>query len=413
MSAIAADVVVVESPIGHQDRATPGWVANGRPRVLLVDDDPELLATMPTELRRFEISTARSSDDLVGLPGPDRGEPFAAIVCDMQALRPDGATTQTWVDDQGPGIPVVVLTGETDVQAVVDSINDTRITRVLTKPCPPELLSEAIDEAIHRAKLENVERELLDRTLSGTVDLLIDILGLVRPQAVSRAHRITGYVRRICHALNHPVSWELDLAAMLSQVGFVVLPPDAILDVADLEVATLEERRVELAAELLMRIPRMESVAALIRGQTASEPVRLDDDQAVWACRELNAEILRLAVRFEDLSTAGRSPEEAFAEIMFDAVPPPGFLLEAAGVLQAADEGLVAVSVPIRNLEPGMVLAADLLLETGPKLAPEGMELTAALIGRVQSFARTPGVREPVEVLVPAPVALRLGVPSS
>ncbi len=380
-------------------------MVTAKPRLLCVDDEPELLDNIRLVLRKnFDVSTAQSGAEALAMFEDDETLPFDAVVSDMRMPEMSGAVFLTTLRERHPEVPRLLLTGQSDIDSAIAAVNDAKIFRFLTKPCTPDVLIDSIDEAVRQARLQNIERDLLDRTLSGMVDMLTDVVGLVSPEASGRASTIRGFVSQLSAELERPVEWELDLAAMLSQLGFVAMP----MQDGD-ETPEQVERRVELAAELLIRIPRLEGVAALVRGQLAPEPVRLDDAIELWTNRELNAESLRLAAHYERSMAEGRSVEEACLDLVSGAVPPPTFILEAVASLANAENDVVDLQLGVRQLEPGMVLAEDLHLSTGPKLAPAGVELTAALIGRLHSFARTSGVEEPINVHAPAALARKLG----
>lgn len=372
-----------------------------KPRLLVVDDEPELLDGLRLVLRsRFDVTTALSGAEALALFGDDTPVPFDVIVSDMRMPEMNGATLLTTLRASHPDVPRLLLTGHADLDSAIAAINDAKIFRFLTKPCAPEILIEAIDDAVQQSRLRHIERDLLDRTLTGTVDLLTDVIGLVSHEAAERSARIRTCVHRMCRALDHPIGWDLALASMLSQLGDVVLPLGD-----DEESPELTDRRVELAAELLIHIPRLDAVAALVRGQLAAEPVRDDEDPGHWTPRELNAEILRLAVRLDGLVSGGLTTEQALEALLFDTHPAPGFLLGALATLRSPEEDAVVQELTAHQLKAGMVLVGDLRLATGPTLAPAGMELTSALIGRIQSFALSTGVEEPIEVQVPAALA--------
>ncbi len=376
-----------------------------KPRVLCVDDEADLLDSLRLLLRgRYDVSVARSATEALELFDTDEQMPFDVVVSDMRMPGMTGAELLTSLRVSHPEIPRLLLTGQADVEAAIAAINEAKIFRFLTKPCPPELLIESIDEAVEQARFRSVERDLLDRTLNGTVDMLTDVLGLVSTEAVDRSHRIRGNVHRLCQEIGIEVVWELDLATMLCQLGFVAIPAP----IGGPESAELHERRVELTAELLIRIPRLQSVAALIRGQLSTEAVRSDNDIDAWSQRELNAEILRLAVNLEELLATGSTPEQAINAMIGAERPSSTFLLAALAKLPNADDGHVDMAVGVDDLHPLMVLTEDLALDSGPTLAPAGMELSAALISRVVSFARTAGVREPIGVRVPNQMARQI-----
>ncbi len=374
-------------------------VKKAKPRILCVDDEPELLSGVRLVLRkRFDVETAESGPEGLALLETAQADPvtsFDAVVSDMRMPKMSGAEFLATVRERYPTLPRLLLSGQSDLDAAIAAINEAKIFRFLTKPCPPPVLMEALDEAIEQARLRNVERELLDRTLKGTVDLLTNIVGLVSADASNRASRITSIVHRMCSALDRPVPWSLDLAAMLSQIGFVVIPATTEGSAKDLTA-----RRVQLASELLGNVPRLHVVAELIRRQHEPTPIRLDEQPDDWPSQDLNHEILRLAVRLDDLVAGGKTKSEAVASIKGDLVPPPGFLLDVLGLFDDAP-AQERQELTVRQLKPGMTVETEIFLKTGPMLASPGVELTEELITRIRSFARTAGVVEPIAVLVP------------
>ncbi|MEM9562665.1 MAG: response regulator [Actinomycetota bacterium] len=380
-------------------------VVRAKPRLLCVDDEPELLDNIRLVLRKhFDVSTVQSGPEALALFDDDEVEPFDVVLSDMRMPEMSGAALLTSLRRSHPEVPRLLLSGQSDLDSAIAAINHAKVFRFLTKPCPPDLLIESIEDAVRQARLEHIEKDLLDRTLNGTVDMLTDVLGLVSPEAVERAARIKSFVYQLCVELNRPVDWKLDLGCMLSQIGFVAMPSD---DDGE-ESPELLERRVELAAELLIRIPRLESVAALIRGQLSPTPVKVDETVENWTDREMNAEILRLAVLYERRMAEGQGAAEAAQSVIDEPEPAAAFLRGAIARIGRGEQQVVQIEVGPRDLQPGMVLVDDLLLSSGPKLAPAGMELTAALIGRIQTFARTPGVAEPIVVEVLGAIAEQL-----
>ncbi|MEL6985589.1 MAG: response regulator, partial [Actinomycetota bacterium] len=390
------------------DHGTTGKrMINGtKPRLLWVDDEPDMLESLRLVLHHhYEVSTASSGAEALALFDDQDQPPFDVVLSDVRMPDMNGAEFLAELRARHPQVPRLLLSGHADVEAAVAAINEAKVFRFLTKPCTADLLVESISEAVEQARVEWLEQDLLDRTLNGTVDMLTDVLGLVSRDAADRAQRIRAHVHRICHELDVPLLWELDLAAMLCQLGFVAIPAR----VGGRESAELHERRVELTAELLIRIPRLQAVAALIRGQLASEPVRLENDIMLWSERELSAEILRLAVHFEELMASGFTAADAVDALLTAEIPSPTFLLMAVSKLRNIEEGHTVLELPVELLQPLMVLAEDLTLASGPTLAPAGMELSAALISRVLSFSQTTGVREPVVVRVPTAMARQIG----
>lgn len=375
----------------------------GLPRVLFVDDEPELLASLRLGLRRrFQVGLAGSGTEALDAcdQAAKAGVPFEAVVSDMRMPGMSGAELLRELRRRYPDVPRLLLSGQADVDSAIAAVNEAKIFRFLTKPCPPETLAEAIDDALEQARLARAEKELLNRTLKGMVGLLTDVLGLVSVAAYARTQRIETIVTSLSAAVGRPVPWDLALAAKLSQLGFVVMhePGDDQLDA----------HHVELAVDLLVNIPRMESVAHAVAHQLDEAPVGGGGDWTAWARKDANAEILRVAVRFDTLTAAGASLEEAYQAIAATSAPPPRMLLDALAGLRIDWASLVEARVTARELATGMHLASDVMAANGLKLASAGTVLTSAHVGRIRSFASRVGVGEPITVLVPEATMAKL-----
>ena len=104
--------------------------------------------------------------------------------------------------ETAPDTVRIMLTGFAEIQAVIEAINQGNIFRFLTKPCTTDILTRALNDGIKQFELVLAERELLEKTLKGTVQVLTEILSLVNPEAFGRASRITRYAREIAEQLD-------------------------------------------------------------------------------------------------------------------------------------------------------------------------------------------------------------------
>ena len=118
----------------------------------------------------------------------------------------------------------MILTGYADVQTAIEAVKEGSVFRFLTKPCPPDSLAKAIMAGIQQYRLVNVERELLEQTLKGAIQILTEFLGLVNPEAFGRCSRIQKRVRSIALRMGLSDVWQYETAAMLSQIGGVIVP---------------------------------------------------------------------------------------------------------------------------------------------------------------------------------------------
>src|SRR6185295_12754277 len=91
-------------------------------RILLVDDDANILAGYERSLRRkFNIRTAQSGDR--GLSLIDEDGPFSVVVADMQMPGMNGVQFLRKTQDKAPESVRLMLTGKSDQQTVSEAVN--------------------------------------------------------------------------------------------------------------------------------------------------------------------------------------------------------------------------------------------------------------------------------------------------
>ncbi len=193
------------------------------PRILLVDDEPAILEGLQFQLRkRFDVFTA--ANGLQGLAQIGSSAPFAVVLSDMRMPRMDGAEFLTRVRQAAPDTVRVLLTGQADIHSAIAVVNEGQIFRFLTKPCPPEQLHNTLQDAARQHHLLSAERDLLEKTLHGSIKALMDVLALTNAIAFGRATRIRQIVSELCDTLDVPQRWQVEVAAMVSQLGAITLP---------------------------------------------------------------------------------------------------------------------------------------------------------------------------------------------
>lgn len=85
-----------------------------KPRVLCVDDEPQVLQGVGRVLRRdFEVLTATSG--AAGLAVLDEAGPISVVVSDMRMPEMDGAAFLSQVRDRWPDTTRILLTGQADI----------------------------------------------------------------------------------------------------------------------------------------------------------------------------------------------------------------------------------------------------------------------------------------------------------
>lgn len=129
------------------------------PTVLIVDDEIEILRILKKTLEDdYNVLTASRAREAMQLMRTD----VAVVLSDQRMPEMTGAELFRHLRQQFPDTVRVVMTGYSDMNALIDSVNQGEIFRYLAKPWEMETLLSTIQEAVARYR-RNVEiRRLTD-----------------------------------------------------------------------------------------------------------------------------------------------------------------------------------------------------------------------------------------------------------
>jgi len=374
-------------------------------KVLFVDDEENILQAYRRILRnRFSFHSALSGVEALEILNTQG--PFAVVISDYRMPRMDGITFLSTVNQLFPDTVRMMLTGYADLETAMYAVNLGYIFRFMTKPCKPEALTSAVEAGLKQFQLINVERELLEKTLSSSIKVLIEILSLVNPVAFSRSLRLQQYVRHIVKEMNIRDSWQYEVAALLSQIGCVTLPPEILeksllnMMLSHQELKMLNDHP-RIGAELLAKIPRLEEIAGMIAAQNDTcKGKRIEGEKpAEGESIAFGGDILRVAVEFDQLMMRKFRVRDALAELRRENLNCNPNVVNALSTIRTDAEDKRTISIYLRELKPGMILQDHIRASnTGMLLATKGQQVTPIMLERLNAFARTVGIDEPFYV---------------
>jgi CheY-like chemotaxis protein len=314
------------------------------------------------------------------------------LVSDMRMPGMDGAALLKRARTASPDTTRVLLTGHSDLEHAVAAINDGHAFRFLSKPCPPDILRGALTDGIEQHLLLTGQRVLLEHTLRGAVEALVEALALARPAAFSRAGRLRRLVAAVAATLELPERWPLEVAAQLGELAVVTLPEEALAALTrgsytDPRIAAMLEALPGLTDEVLGRIPRLEPVRDILRSQ---DPVDVAEGMA-GTSRQRPGEVLQAVREFDALVARNYRPHDAVG-LLRGRSHHPAEVLDALAAAVADRDGRSGRPVPVPDLRQGMVLADDLHDRSGAVLASRGQELSATLLTLIRNHEVMPGL---------------------
>lgn len=417
--------------------------------LLFVDDEPAILSALRRLFRPLghRVLLAESGAAALQMLAHEKVD---LVLSDMRMPGMDGAQLLQAVRERWPDVARLLLTGYADIGSTIAAINQGEIQRYIAKPWDDQELLLAVREGLERARLREENRrlqaltqahnlELEKRVAARTAELsqVNDMLerafaelrenfllsikvfaGLMELREAGQAgysERVGQLARRLAVELSLPAAEQEDCyaAGLLHEVGKIGLP-DALLrrPLSTMRGDDLVQyRRYPLLGEAaLMPLSGLRGAARLVR----SHQERVDGlgfpDGLSGAELPLAAQVVGLAAAYEELQ-AGR-----LGERRHDAASARALLRGSAGshyaavVVEAFERLLSAVPSPppsrrdvaAADLQPGMVMAQDLLSPHGTLLLAAGFVFDAGVISTIRDLVRREGLDIVFQICPPA-----------
>lgn len=155
---------------GHSFRSgpmsRPYEATTGKCRVLLVDDEANVLVTLSMILRRkgFAIDVASSAATALEKLESTDSPAFEVVVTDLQMPGEDGLALLKRIGERWPSLPVVILTGYGSIRSAIETTRCGAF-EYLVKPASPDEVIEVLRRA--------VESRPVAATLGGAAQTLL------------------------------------------------------------------------------------------------------------------------------------------------------------------------------------------------------------------------------------------------
>ena len=362
------------------------------PCVLCVDDEPRTVHGLALHLRRrYRVLTAHGGQEALERMR-DHGS-VAVIISDMRMPDMDGATLLAKVRALHPESTRILLSGDPSRDGVIAAINSGQIFRFLSKPCSVDELNSAVEAAVEQHRLVTSERVLLQETLMGCIRTLTDVLALANPAAFGRASRLRHQVMAFSEYLGYGRGfWQLEAAAMLSQIGCLSLPPGLVDKVHHGGTLSAEEQVLvegvgEVSSKLLRHIPRLEPVVEILTALDSRSAGRDSSGDPPDSPAAMAMRILTLVGDCDVLISQGHSAATA-AQILHARAERYGAQLvkSYAAHLGTSSAEMRVIRIPLGAVRLGMTILQDIRTELGMLLVARGFEVTERFMERIKNF---------------------------
>jgi response regulator RpfG family c-di-GMP phosphodiesterase len=292
-------------------------------KILVVDDEAANLRLLERLFRhKFNVFTALSGAEALEIL---KLHDVALIITDQRMPEMTGVEFLKLTSELRPNTIRIILTGYTDVHALIEAINSGVVYKYVTKPWVNEDLQQTVVKALehyetvkchHELNRQNKRLQLnLKTTLESFVKMAVQLLRLRSPKLPDHCHRTRGYAVAIGRRL--AFDWQdleqLSLAAYLHEVANVSIPDHILFKTTEL---TIEERqfvkqRFERELQILASVPDLEDIDLVIRYQHENYdgsgfPAGLCGEQI-----PLHSRIMAVANKYDELIGLGHLQDQS------------------------------------------------------------------------------------------------------
>jgi response regulator RpfG family c-di-GMP phosphodiesterase len=366
-----------------------------RGNIMAVDDNPANLKLLEGMLRQQGYQVRSFPRGRLALAAAAENPPDLFLLdINMPEMTGYEVCEHLKSNDKLAGIPVIFLSALGETADKVKAFRSGGVDYV-TKPFQLEEVQARVDTHIKLQRAQQVEHDLLEKTLNGAVRALTELVQLTAPLLALRSAAIRGIVVHITKRMATAESWQYELAAMLSLIGCITLPDEAFEKAYGGQDLLEEEDRMFRAhpscgALVLSKIPRLEAVAEMIRDQQMTEGTEP---------AKLGARMLGMAVELDRRMFRGMPFTAALQELrtMPERFDPE--MLEALGDYETPKVASELEQAWVHELQVSMILAEDVLSKDGKMtIVRKGATLSDTLIARIHNFRKVRGVQEPIRV---------------
>ena len=272
-------------PVERHDRE--GSKQERKPRVLVVDDEPQVRAMIGSTLDRhgFDVELASSGRRALELLDSSN---FDLVLTDIVMQDVNGIALLERIHSQQPDLPVVMVTAVHDIGVAIDSMRRGAYDYLL-KPFEREHLMSTVRRALdHRQVLQesqNYQQSLeqmvrartemlrhamedLEHSYDVTLEALGDALDLKDSETEGHSKRVTAYTIALARAMGVPPAEIKVIArgAFLHDIGKMAIPDDILRKPGFLndEEQDLMREHCARGYHMLRKIPFLSEAAEIV-----------------------------------------------------------------------------------------------------------------------------------------------------
>lgn len=241
---------------------------NKKHTVLTVDDEENNLSLLKRTLRSdYNIISASSGKEALDIL-EKQGDEISLIVSDQKMPVMEGTELFKQISEKHPQIIKILLTGHSNIDILVEAINECHLFQYILKPFEPEQLCMIVQNGIKKFELSSSRTQIL-RDLSElfykTIKSIAFALDAKDPYTHGHSMRVTLYSLALAKTLNLPdeLLEEIETAGLLHDIGKIAIPEKILLKPGKLTDEEFEviKTHPELGEKLIFGIEKLKLIS--------------------------------------------------------------------------------------------------------------------------------------------------------
>jgi len=177
--------------------------------LLIIDDELEITKSIARQFRKkYKVFSAISAKEGIEIM---EKEHIQVILSDQRMPEMTGVDFFSIIKDKYPDALKLLLTGYSDIEAVIGAINEGQVFRYVTKPWNPDELDAIVKEAFEKYELITNNRQLMlrlkesNQTLEQKVKERTSDLELLNSRLSELNQEKNRYIGMVAHDLRNPI----------------------------------------------------------------------------------------------------------------------------------------------------------------------------------------------------------------
>lgn len=177
--------------------------------LLIIDDEVEITKALTRQFRKkYNVFSTTNAEDGFSIMEKEK---IQVVLSDQRMPGLTGVDFFTRIKDKYPDALKLILTGYTDIEAVIGAINDGQVFRYVTKPWNPNELDSIIREAFEKYELITNNRKLMHslQESNTTLEAKVKARTLELEKLNDRLSELNieknKYIGMVAHDLRNPI----------------------------------------------------------------------------------------------------------------------------------------------------------------------------------------------------------------